>query len=255
MAVSQYLPPQTPTHPLVYLPSSLFQGCHQGSPKHLSSLAPGQVMIPSSLHPALCVHGVALRHPSGIFHQLLFLPFDVKRVGDLAILLFSCQAETGPNPFPPECHTYLYRPWNTALRIHLPLPTAFFPRGWLVCSYFPFLSTSLCPPPADTPHLYSESVPSLDAQPWERPGNADSDTVCQSLLSRHEPHQTGCYTDAVFLLMSWHSPRLPDSQGRQQSPSLGFSAVVWVGCTESWDLLLGSLANSLTANSIVPLAF
>lgn len=86
--------PCLPSTPTAYMSSCLCLGCHQGSPKHLPVSGPG--LIPTPLLPlSLWVQGLASRYPSGMFHPLLFLPFDVQTGWRWVILVLSGQAQIG----------------------------------------------------------------------------------------------------------------------------------------------------------------
>lgn len=132
------------------------------------------------LHPpSLWVQGLASRYSSGMFHPLLFLPFDDQRGGDGHSLAVwpSTDRETCPlhssvlkilfsdhKTWPVHV---LYEPTNPS---H-PRPQA---AGLVdVPDIEPFLLTPLCPPSASLPvepwPLYSGLDPSSNASCWEGP--------------------------------------------------------------------------------------
>lgn len=131
----------------------------------------------------------------------------------------------------------------------LPFLQPFQEAGLVVLPpWLPFLSASLCPPPAslaDTPRpvlrvssFLRRSALRTSRKCWP------SDTVCWSLLVFcHEPHQTGCYTDAQT------TQTRPDSWWVCSSsyPPAGLLAIQANGeKLLSWDLERRFLANSWT---------
>lgn len=184
-----------------------------------------------------------------------------QRVGDWPSFCSLAKQGREMCPLPPECHNLSYRPWNTALS-PLPFLPPFKEAGWW-CSHhdFPFYQRPL---PSQQIHLCPllRVSSSLDAQPWERPGSTDLECMCPVTVGFLPwPHQTGCYTDAVFLLMSQTTQTYPDSWWVCSSsyPPAGLLATrepvvrsYWAGITEhEVSKLILQLADSIVPSGIL----